>query len=294
MQEITLSAKIGYLDVDFKLFHICDKNTQEFDFHYHDFDKIIIFLSGNVSYIVEGKTYLLKPWDILLVNHHHVHKPVIDPNVVYDRIVIWINSDFIKNHSKPGYDLETCFNLADRRSINMIRIDASLHSYFRRILDELEQALTSDEFASPLLANTIFIQFIIYLNRIMLKSSDKTSLDAYKSNRRIDEILQYINTHLGDDLSTDTLAANFYLSRSYLMHCFKKETGYALHVYIQQKRLLLAADLIRGEVPVTEACFQCGFNDYSSFSKAFRKQFNIAPTRLRFTEPETVDLKNEP
>lgn len=72
------SNKSGYLNNDFQLFHLKDKKNQEFEFHYHDFNKIIIFLSGKVTYLIEGKAYNLKPWDILLVNNHDVHKPIID------------------------------------------------------------------------------------------------------------------------------------------------------------------------------------------------------------------------
>ena len=63
----------GYLHQNFRLFHLKDKKNQEFEFHYHDFNKIIIFLSGNATYLVEGKAYDLKPWDILLVNNHDIH-----------------------------------------------------------------------------------------------------------------------------------------------------------------------------------------------------------------------------
>ena len=58
------NLRSGYLQQNFRLFHLKDKKEQQFDFHYHDFDKIVIFLSGNVTYIVEGKSYHLKPWDI--------------------------------------------------------------------------------------------------------------------------------------------------------------------------------------------------------------------------------------
>ncbi len=267
----------GWLDRDFRLFHLKDQKNEEFRFHYHDFDKIIIFLSGRVTYVVEGKSYYLKPWDVLLVNHHAVHKPVIDSSVPYDRIVIWINSDFLKNHSSGDSDLTTCFRLADQRSINMVRFDTEIQTTVRVLLNDLEKAVSSDEFAAPLLSNTIFLQLIIYLNRVLLSGRNAVPSSAYGSNRHVDEILRYINTHLDQDLTIDRLAEQFFLSRSYLMHCFRSETGYTVHNYILQKRLLFASDLIRGGIPITEACYRCGFKDYSTFSRAYRKLFGASP-----------------
>ena len=51
------NLRSGYLQQNFRLFHLKDKKEQQFDFHYHDFDKIVIFLSGNVTYIVEGISF---------------------------------------------------------------------------------------------------------------------------------------------------------------------------------------------------------------------------------------------
>ena len=41
--------KRGYLNSDFRLFHLTDTKKQDFEYHYHDFDKIIIFIRGRVT-----------------------------------------------------------------------------------------------------------------------------------------------------------------------------------------------------------------------------------------------------
>ena len=87
-------------DDNFKLFHIRDKKELNFDYHHHDFNKIIILISGNAKYFVEGKIYDLKPWDILFINHNEIHKPIVDPDVFYERIVIWVKP---KKKNKNSY-----------------------------------------------------------------------------------------------------------------------------------------------------------------------------------------------
>ena len=62
-------GKRGYLDRDFRLVHLKDSLAQKIDYHYHEFDKLVIFLGGKVTYVVEGVTYFLKPWDIVLIQH---------------------------------------------------------------------------------------------------------------------------------------------------------------------------------------------------------------------------------
>ena len=104
------SQKTGYLKEDFRLFHIKDQTEREFSWHYHDFHKIVVFLSGKVTYHIEGKAYHLKPRDILLVSQGDIHKPEIDASVPYERYILWIREDIVKTQ------LNNCFQKAsDRR-----------------------------------------------------------------------------------------------------------------------------------------------------------------------------------
>lgn len=278
MDKKTFSNKSGYLNKDFELFHLKDKKNQDFEFHYHDFNKIIIFLSGNVTYLIEGKAYYLKPWDILLVNNHDVHKPIIDSSETYERIIIWANSAFIEDHNYENCDLSTCFKLANEKSFNLIRLEAEFQNHIQFIIKSLQTSLDSNAFGSKLLSNSLFVQLLIYLNRVHLGNLYLNDYDSLKYDKQIEKILKYINNNLCTDLSTNFLSQQFYISKYYLMHKFKKETGYTLHNYVMQKRLLMSKNLISNGEAITKASIQCGFNDYSSFLRSFKNMFNKSPS----------------
>lgn len=274
------SNKSGYLNNDFQLFHLKDKKNQEFEFHYHDFNKIIIFLSGKVTYLIEGKAYNLKPWDILLVNNHDVHKPIIDSSEIYERIIIWANSDFIENHNYENCDLSTCFRLANEKSFNLIRLNSKLQDNIKFIIDSLMTSFNSQDFGSKLLSNSLFIQLLVYLNRVHLNNMYINDEASLKYDKQIEKILKYINNNLSENLSTETLSQKFYISKYYLMHKFKKETGYTLHNYVNQKRLLMAKDLIISGEQITKVYLQCGFNDYTCFLRSFKNLFKKSPSEF--------------
>ena len=65
------------------------------------------------------------------------------------------------------------------------------------------------------------------------------------------------------------------------MRRFRAQTGYTIHAYLVGKRLMLAREKISAGVPVMEAACQCGFGDYSSFSRAYRREFGHAPSSAR-------------
>jgi AraC-like DNA-binding protein len=79
----------------------------------------------------------------------------------------------------------------------------------------------------------------------------------------------------------DDLSSRFYLSRYYLMHTFKEQTGYSIGSYLSTKRLLLAKELILSGKPITDVCYECGFKNYSTFSRAYKKCFGESPRDLR-------------
>lgn len=285
-------VRSGYLNSDFRLFHLKDKTKKEFDYHYHEFNKIIVFLSGNVTYIIEGRTYHLKPFDILLVNNHDIHKPIIDSNSTYERIVIWADANFVKEHSDDNCNLEECFKYAIKNDINLIRLKPDLQNELISLLTKLEASISSKEFGSRILSNAYLIEFLVYINRLILGNNNIIEANDCNNiyDNQINEILKYINAHLNEPLTVDDIANRFYLSRYYLMHRFKEQTGYTLHNYISQKRLILAKELLLNNESVMKVSEKCGFIDYSSFLRSFRKMYGTTPKdfikKAKSEEPE--------
>lgn len=271
------SAPRGWLDRDFRFVHLRDTRAQEFEYHYHDFDKIVLLMGGKVTYMVEGTAYFLRPGDLLLVGRDQVHRPVIDPSEPYDRIVIWAEEGFLRRHSSPDCPLDQCFRLADRRGFDLMRLDADTCRTLQGLVDRLEQSFRDDRFGADLLRESYFLQLMVFVNRIML--DDMTVLDETtgREDGKIRQIMRYIGEHLREELSVEQLAGQVYISKYHFMRRFKEETGVTVHQYVTQKRLFLAARLLRGGTPAVRAAEECGFEDYSTFVRAFKKTFGKTP-----------------
>ena len=121
MRNDSEAGKRGYLRESFRLFHLKDTMAPVFDYHYHEFDKVVLQLVGKVTYNVEGRSYFLKPYDILLVGRNMIHRPIIDPAEPYERMVLWLGGDYLEAHSSSECWLETCFELAERRHFHLLR-----------------------------------------------------------------------------------------------------------------------------------------------------------------------------
>ena len=229
-EQFYQTEKTGYLNEQFRLFHLKDQTRKEFSYHYHDFHKVVIFISGKATYHIEGKAYQLKPWDILLVNRHAIHRPEIDPSVPYERFILWIQNDI------PWQELLKCFQKANDRSYNLVRLNSALQEKMKDILFELENSAKYDEYGKEILTQSLFLQFMVYLNRIFLEKQYIFDKKSYTFDSQIASILQYINHNLKEDLSVETLSARYYVSKYHLMRKFKQETGYTLHNYIVNRK----------------------------------------------------------
>jgi AraC-like DNA-binding protein len=117
---------------------------------------------------------------------------------------------------------------------------------------------------------------MIELGRIALTPDIQAGNAVY--DEKIVQILSWINDNLLNEISVNSLAANFFVSKYHMMRRFRAETGYSIHSYIINKRLLTARDMLIGGAGATEACFGCGYKDYSSFARAYKKQFGVTPS----------------
>lgn len=268
--------KKGYLNSEFKLFHLTDKETHEIKTHYHDFDKITIFIKGKVSYMIEGKSYELKPYDIVLVRHNDMHQLSVDNREIYERIIVYISPNFMNAYKTESYDLNFCFQKAKEEQSNVLRIPSLEKSSLFRSIVRLEKSFADEGYATELYRQVLFLEFMVHLNRAALKNHLEF-IDTENNHSKVSEILQYINDHLTDELSIDRIADNFFVSKYYMMRQFKQETGYTMGNYISRKRLLLAKELILSGIPSTQACFDCGYKDYSTFSRAYKRFFSESP-----------------
>lgn len=271
--------KRGYLLEAFRLFHLKDSLGTTVNFHYHEFHKLLILHAGSGGYVVDGKRYHLEPGDVVLIGAQCVHRPEFPKGTLYERSIYYIDPDFIAK-----YDTEDC-NLTEMffQDNHVFRGSLADSAHLQKLNQTLEQELDEKSFGHQIISQNLLLQLLIEIGRIQARDSSTSPLPEVPQNGRIQAILSYVDSHLTDNLEIDTIADAFYVSRYHLMRSFKEQVGEGLHSYISRKRLLFARELISQGATVTDACFQCGFKTYSSFSRAYSKVFGCTPTGRRET-----------
>lgn len=270
--------QLGYLNSDYEIFLLKDTSRKNFECHFHSFYKLLIFLNGNVSYYIEGKTYELLPYDAVLVKPGDIHRPILNEAKPYERIIIYLSDNFFDIYKTENFDLSMCFCIASHNNSNLIRNYGE--SRFISMVSELEQTFSDNEYGFRLLQKTSVIRLLIELNRIVLNNKD-TFPAISSQNKTIISILKYINSHVSENIHTENIANSLFLNRSYIMHIFKAETGMTIGEYICEKRLFNARQLMNSDLSLTDIAYKCGFNSYSSFYRDFMGKFGVSPRNFR-------------
>ena len=267
----------------FECHHYLDRVPPQVEYHEHEFYEIFFFLSGDVSYIIEGSTYQLRPGTSSSPATRTSTSQRSGAGKPYERYVIWIHPDAIQAFHKLGDDLAACFLDASDRRYKLIRPDSGTVTQLKSLCEKIIQARKDTGFAKETLAYLYLCEFLVYLNRAYFSLPDSIWEDV-SENENVNQVVTYIHEHLAEDLSLDKLASHFYVSKSYLSHKFKEYTGLTLYQFIIKKRLVVARNMLREGLPVTTVCLQCGFNDYSNFLKQFKREFGRSPKEFMGAE----------
>ena len=267
--------KRGYLSEEFRFFHLKDDRGATVDFHYHEFYKVVFLLTGSGSYNVEGSNYQLISGDIVLVGSRCVHKPHFEPGIIYERVIVYISPELLRQGSSAEYSLEEIFT---GTKSHVLRPSDTFRRRMLSLTAQLEAELSGSEPGSSVIARCTLFEMLVRIGREMTASIASLPGPFSPKDEKIREILRYIDSNLSEELSIDALASQFYISKYHMMRRFREETGSSIHTYLSDKRLLWARDMIKEGVSATDACFRSGFRSYSAFSRAFGKLFGVTPT----------------
>jgi len=159
-------GKRGYLLEDFRLFHLKDDKGTEMEFHYHDFCKLVVLVSGRGEYTVEDRHYKLQAGDILLIGSGQIHRPEFAKGTEYERFVFYISLEFLQKQSVEECSLGQLF---DGIHGHVLRLEERRGRKIIDLAKQLEEELDKDSFGKTVMANSLLLQLLVRLRRYLGK-----------------------------------------------------------------------------------------------------------------------------
>ncbi|WP_113674150.1 AraC family transcriptional regulator [Vallitalea guaymasensis] len=260
---------------DFSYFHSISPGNFTIPIHNHNVNEIFLCISDNINYYVDGKTYELNKYDIIITNNKEFHRPVLRIKDTYERKIIQFRKEYLSFFGIPENNPIEIYESRMSGNNNVIKSSDTLENNLIYYFMEIDKYC--DKPSGDIMTRTLLLQLIIKLNTIIFES--KKDKNTIKSDPKILATLEYINDHLDTVINLDLLSNKFFINKYYLCHLFKKHMGITIIDYINLKRIERAKHLLLEGVPVTDACYLVGFNDYSNFYKKFKKIVGLSPKK---------------
>ncbi len=264
------------LSRDFELYYYSDTEFTGVDVHTHDYYEFYFFLEGDVCMKIQDRTHTLSFGDLVLIPPGVPHQALIRCRTVpYRRFVFWISTEFYRKLLALSPDYGYLIQSVSEEKEYVFRHDRVAFNEIQAKLLRILEELHADHFARDTQIGLCVNDLILHLNRAAYQKNHPQSKKGEQALHR--NVLAYIEDHLKDDLSLEQLSRIFFVSKYHIAHVFKANLGISTHQYIIKKRLALCRAAMLGGAGSTEVYREFGFQDYSSFYRAFKKEYGTAP-----------------
>ena len=263
-------------DSDGYTYSLSVSDSTDFNSHMHKCYEFIHIIHGQLLYTVEGSEYMLTDGDIIMTRPEEMHSFSFPKACVYEREFLHIYPNFLKEFTGITKDIDSRkmghFNQISAEVVRRYGLDG--------IFREIEEccARNGEDTDYLVLANSV--RLISVINRIM--HSEKPEPAHFLAGGKSNAVCRYIDRHYSEPLTVQSIADYMFLSPSHLSRMFKHDTGMTVRAYLNMRRITQAKNrIIQGQDSIKNIYWKCGFEDYSTFYRAFVKYAGMSPDRFR-------------
>ncbi|MGI6265258.1 MAG: helix-turn-helix domain-containing protein [Acutalibacteraceae bacterium] len=243
-----------------------------FTLHVHGHLELLYFVSGDAMFQIESSNYSMTPHTLMIARPMEAHKMNMLSDAVYERFVLNVDPQLIREFDPTGRLLRPFYNRPLGQGNAFSADEFGPLKPMDLFLAMCRPGLTAEQRRVDIL--TYLFPLLGQLAEVFDARQEHAAPPVDKQSYRV---VEYVNRHLFDELSLESLSDEFFISPSQLSRMFKQATGSSVWNYILRKRLVAARRQLQSGQSAAFVCSTCGFRDYSSFYRAYKKEFGCSP-----------------
>lgn len=247
--------------------------------HSHPFFQVFFLLNGKLTHHIHGVSADMSIGEMAIIPPNVIHHVTLASNPTYYSLSFTL-STFGEINGINEQSLVFLKSLEDVDTIVLpkttIADEDILHvqSIFERI--HKESILKETGFKESIRAYGILL-ITQFIRRYFITNPDIVQNASYTTEQMVLNCIKYIDTHFTEPLNISSISHMAAVSESTFCNCFKKLTGCTFQSYIHKLRIKYAISLIKKGHKITAVSTFCGYNDFSTFSRNFKKIVGISP-----------------
>ena len=250
------------------------------EYHCHDFYEIYIHIRGGQRYGMDERLYHLRPNQLFIIPPFMMHGLSYDDVLRgYERAYVNVTPEMLARLGFGRFDLDGFFRSYTSKGSYTFQLSALDAENCVSCVKRIQECGVSDDPVDGYMGCCALSDFLGVICQTMRLSRSVIGDDI--PNSVIQNVLAYINGHYTQVLRMEDIARRFGISVSYLSHEFTRFTKRSVYEYILYRRVMLAKQMMSGDMSLNQIAYQCGFGDYSNFLRMFSKLVGMSPSKYR-------------
>lgn len=247
--------------------------------HTHTNAELFYIVDGAGEFQVESQCIPIEQRDIVMVNANVTHTERHVGNKPFEYLVIGVDKISFIQH-----------NLNDHQYV-LLPGDSESESEIFPILNQMLAEIHNKQAEYQKVCDSLLNILLIKLQRIGHISME---LEIKWKSKECEHLKRFIDLNFTEMLTLDKLAQHTHLSKYYLVHAFRKETGYSPIHYLNMKRIEEGKRLLMStNHTIAKISQHLGFSTQSYFCYCFKRMTGSTPVEYRQTVQMTPEAPQE-
>lgn len=260
-------------------------------YHFHKEYEVILFISDGASISIGNRVYDVKSGDLFLINNQEYHKTEGVRGKEYRRFVLMFDPEPVKRlEVAMGYPFTKYFENHSEEFIHKLHLSGEHLGETVFLFEQIEKSChKKGSLDGQTEVRLRILELLLHISRMydffVRTASFKDSGfmenedSVVNAREQIEKIKKYVDDHVDEKLDLGQIADCFYISRHYLSHYFRKETGFTLGQYITSRKMDRAKAMLRKGFSVTETAVALSYNSDSHFINTFKRMIGTTPKK---------------
>ena len=257
----------------------CNDKAAEIYTHQHTFHEVLIIEQGEIRYQIEDRVYRIGRGDVIVLPAGYRHHPIFTQESLlpYQRIVIWIHAGYLAEEVGRFPELGTLLDCCHQKDEYVWHPSAGTAGSIMQTAHAILENTKQKPYGWYPIQHYGCMSLLAILGNYIF-SEGNSGMDA--AQVATNGMLSYVHAHWREKITLDDLARALLCSRAGAAKKFRETVGIPFYEYVTQLRLLEITKRMQAGTPITQAWIDCGFADYSSFYRAFKKNYGTSPSEF--------------